>query len=307
LTVAPFGEGSRGGVSVHVTTRSAFLAAVVCVALSLIFFAHAAAATPRPLPFTYTYETLGEGELDVTEYVDLDPIRVPSANSSVEAPYVWALPTLFQTEFEYGITDRLELGLYVTLAPTPNDADLASQAIPTLIAGDGVKERLRYRLLDEGRLPIDAGLFGELTENEQEFGIEAKLLLQKRIRNLRIAANISGQHAWYFAQPRQDWIFNPSAGVTYQVTPVFQPGVEAWMWWDHTDPTTSTLLHDTPLNYRPNVYVGPAILFDFGKFWWSTGVYFRVTSLGYGEVKEGTIGSDAFGPLWFRTLIGIQF
>jgi hypothetical protein len=66
-------------------------------------------------------------------------------------------------------------------------------------------------------------------------------------------------------------------------------------------------LGDTPLNLRPNVYVGPAMLFNFGKFWWSTGVYFRVTNLSYDAVKEGTLSQDIFGGVWIRTIMGISF
>jgi hypothetical protein len=36
-------------------------------------------------------------------------------------------------------------------------------------------------------------------------------------------------------------------------------------------------------------------------------VYFRFTNLAYDAVKEGTIGQDIFGPLWFRTIMGISF
>jgi hypothetical protein len=283
-------------------------------ALAVFFAADAflsaplAHATPRPLPFTYNYETLGEGELEVEQYVDLDPIRVYGSTSATP---IWALASQFQTEFEYGITNRLELGLYVTLAPEPTGGQYStSSGLPSLMESNGVKQRLRYRLLDEGVLPIDIGLYGELTENDHEFEIEAKVILQKRFGNLRIAANVVGEHEWYFASPQQDWIFDPSAGVTYQVTPVFQPGIDSWMWFEHTNQPaalTETMIKDTTMNLRPNVYVGPAMLFNFGKFWWSTGVYFRVTNLSYNDAKEGTVGNDIFGPLWFRTIMGISF
>ena len=211
---------------------------------------------------------------------------------------VFTLLSQFQTEFEYGITNRLELGLYLTLAPIP--ANLAQgQAVPTLTEGQGVKQRLRLRLFDEGVLPVDIGLYGELTENDHEFEIEAKIILQKRLGNLRVAANLVAEHEWYYASPQQDWVVDPSAGVTYQVTPVFQPGIDSWMWSEFTNQATS----GTPFNNKPNVYVGPAILLDFGKFWWSTGAYVRVTNVNH--VLDP--GVDAFGPFWFRMMVGISF
>jgi hypothetical protein len=59
------------------------------VAGASLFMSSSASGTPRPLPFTYNYETLGEGELEVEQYVDLDPIRVPSLQNGVAGP-IWS-------------------------------------------------------------------------------------------------------------------------------------------------------------------------------------------------------------------------
>jgi hypothetical protein len=272
-------------------------ALTVAAVIGAIFMAGPAGATPRPLPFTYNYETLGEGELEVEQYADMVPLQAstdlhPNGGG-------WLLASQFQTEFEYGITNRLELGLYMTIAPVPNSS-VFPQSPPPLTEGTGVKERLRYRLFDEGVLPIDIGLYGELTETDLEFEIEAKVILQKRFGNLRIAANIVGEHEWYFASSQQDWVFDPSAGITYQVTPVFQPGIDSWMWLEHSSATPAPGPQD--LNLLPNVYVGPAILLNFGKLWWSTGAYLRVT-----DFNHVTLLTDAFGPVWFRMIVGLSF
>ncbi len=276
--------------------RARAVAAIPAVGLLL---AHATAfATPRPLPFTYNYETLGEGELEVEQYADLTPVKVQTPTSTENG--VTVPLSQFQTEFEYGITNHLELGLYVTLVPPPPDFVAQGSTLPALTEGNGVKERLRLRLFDEGVLPIDIGLYGELTENEREFEIEAKIILQKRFGNLRLAANVVGEHEWYYASTQQDWVFDPSAGATYQVTPVFQPGIESWMWSEFTN---LPLPNGTPFNDKPNVYVGPAILLDFGKFWWSTGAYLRVTNFDHVMVP----GVDSFGLVYFRMILGISF
>jgi hypothetical protein len=267
------------------------------LAAAVLLGGRGALATPRPLPFTYNYESLGEGELEVEQYADLVPVKV-LPNSGNPAG-VWVPASQFQTEFEYGITNHFELGLYLTLAPTPPGSEFG-QPTPTLTEGNGTKERIRWRLFDEGVLPIDIGLYGELTENEREFEIEAKIILQKRFGRLRIAANLVGEHEWYWASPQQDWVLDPSAGVTYQVTPVFQPGIDSWMW---AEATNQVIAGGTPFNNKPNVYVGPAILLNFGKFWWSTGAYLRVTNFDH----TMSPGVDSFGPVWFRMILGISF
>jgi hypothetical protein len=266
----------------------------VLVGVQLLLREETASATPRPLPFTYNYETLGEGELEVEQYVDMVPVRVLNAQS---AP-IWVPASQFQTEFEYGITNHLELGLYVTLAPALN-ANEFPHAPPPLTEGNGAKERLRLRLFDEGVLPADIDFYGELVENEEEFEIEAKIILQKRFRNLRIAANLVAEHDFLFGSREEDTVIDPSAGITYQVTPVFQPGIDSWMWSEFTNLAATT----TPFNNKPNVYVGPAILLNFGKIWWSTGAYVRVTNFDH-TMQPGV---DSFGPLWFRMIVGLSF
>ena len=86
-------------------------------ALALLLASATASATPQPLPFTYVYETLPKGSLELEQYADYTPIRVGDASNN---PVTYGA-TQFQTEFEYGISDRLELGLYVTIAPASSE------------------------------------------------------------------------------------------------------------------------------------------------------------------------------------------
>src|SRR5689334_9210226 len=98
--------------------RSPLLGGLVLLAVSAL--APRALANPRALPFTYPYETLPQGEAEIEQYIDMTPTK---ATFSSGIPTTTAL-FLFQTEYEYGITDRLELGLYVQLAPsTPGSND----------------------------------------------------------------------------------------------------------------------------------------------------------------------------------------
>ena len=187
-----------------------------------------ALATPQPLPFTYVYETLPKGSLEVEQYVDYTPLKI--LDSSGNPTYFGA--SQFQTEFEYGITDRLELGLYATIAPNPP----GYLNVPPLTEGTGIKERLRLRLAEAGEWPVDVGLYGELVENERELELEAKIILQRRIGDLRIVANLWAEREYEdFDTKEGDWVINPTLGVTYQVTPGFHPGIEGWMRAEYPD------------------------------------------------------------------------
>jgi hypothetical protein len=61
-------------------------------------------------------------------------------------------------------------------------------------------------------------------------------------------------------------------------------------------------------NQGPHVYVGPAFMANFGKLWWTTGVYLRVTDFDRTvAVGDMTTAGDSFGHFWFRTIVGLSF
>jgi len=278
------------------TDRSARAPALV--ATLLLAGAGVARANPRPLPFTYQSETLPRGTAEVEQFVDLVPLRVlgPSGNP------IWYLASQFQTEIEYGVTDKLELSLYFTFVPNAGDQ---ATAIPPLPEGNGVKQRLRYRLDDVGAWPIDVALYGELAENQREVELEAKVILQRRIGRLRLIANLWGEREYYFSGTRE-WVLNPTAGATVEVNPSFHVGAEGWMRAEYPDGFTGP----RPFNLGPVVYVGPAVMINFGKLWWTTGAYLRVSDIDRGttapDASNGYVG-DAYGRVWVRTVVGIGF
>jgi hypothetical protein len=92
-------------------------------------------------------------------------------------------------------------------------------------------------------------------------------------------------------------VLNPSAGVTVEASPRIQPGLETWMQgeWPEVNPP-----HPRPFQLGPHVYVGPTLLWQISRIWWSNGVYLRVTD------RDHTLQpSEGFGNVWFRTIIGI--
>jgi hypothetical protein len=258
------------------------------VAPALLFSAPAL-ATPRPLPFTYTADTLGEGESEVEQYVDLTPVK--ATNATTGSP-VWYTATQFQTEFEHGITDDLELGLYVAFQPQPGEAYTSTA---TLTEGTGFKERLRWHALQYGDFGL--ALYGELVEYETEFEIEAKVILEQRWGKFRLAGNAWVEREFYYAQNQQDWVLNPTIGGTYQITPAFHAGVEYWMRVEFPDPAP----HPRPFAIGPNQFVGPALMFNLGHLWWSTGIYARVN-----DVDRVAQPLDDYGPIWVRTVVGLE-
>jgi hypothetical protein len=269
---------------------SSLLGVVIFVAAST--YAVRSSATPRPLPFTYTADTLDKGETEIEQYVDMTPVK---ALSAVNGNPVWYMATQFQTEFEHGLTDRLELGLYLALMPDPGSAYVNTA---TLTEGTGFKERLRYRLSDAGEWPLDIALYGELVEYMTEFEIETKLILERRIGKLRIAANAWAETEFYYSTGQRDWVLNPTVGATYQIIPEFHLGVEYWM---RVEYPTNPVPNPRPFSVGPNQFVGPALMLNFGHLWWSTGVYLRAN-----DINRAAQPLDNYGPVWVRTVIGLE-
>jgi len=258
----------------------------VAAAAALGAASRPAQANPRPLPYTYIYETLPAGDAEVELYADLTPLRAIDANG---AP-AWILASQFQTEIEYGLTDRLELGLYLTLAPM----DPSVMFAPSMPEGTGVKQRLRYRFADAGRWPIDLAVYGEVTETEREIELEGKVILQRRLGPFRIAANAWAEREFYFSGARE-WVLNPTAGVVLEKWITAQPGIEYWMHAEHADGGGWVV--------GPEHYLGPTMILQFGKIWWSNGFYFRLNGLTTPPIGSG----DPYGAVWARTIVGISF
>lgn len=262
----------------------------VLLAAPLLLWAGAASANPRPLPFTYQHEQIASGSAELEQYVDLTPTRAREASSGAA---LWYGSTQFATEFEYGLTDRLELGLYVTYAPA---AASGFADIPRAMDGNGMKQRLRFKLAETGEWPIDVSLYGEAVENEREFELEAKVILQRRLGLARIIANLSGEREFYY-DGKHDIVLNPSAGFTFELSPTVQPGIEWWMRGEYPEEGNAP----RAFVLGPHHYLGPTLLLQFGALWWTTGVYLRLNDRGHTQqIGEG------FGSVWARSVLGIE-
>jgi hypothetical protein len=274
-----------GAPALEVKPWPVLLAILLCGATT-----GAARANPRPLPFTYTSETIEQGGLEIEQFADVVPLKALSSTTGGRVTYA---ATQFQTEMEYGITSRLELGLYLTLAPGPGEAFTTTAR---LTDGNGLKQRLRYLLAPPGEWPIDVGLYGEIAESDIEVELEGKIILQRRFGRLRIATNLWAEYELYY-QPHKDIVLNPTLGATYEITPMVHAGAESWLRVEWPNPPP----HPRPFDLGPHVYAGPTVLLNFGKLWWSTGLYLRTTDTGHSMQP-----AEAFGPFWARTIVGLE-
>jgi hypothetical protein len=264
-------------------------------AITVVLAAGVAHGNPRPLPMTYMTDTQAPGGAELELFTDLVPLRAISPSTTKETSY---LASAFQLELEIGLAERLELGLYATFVPTFGDTLAGTGQFAG--AGNGAKQRLRYTLNPEpNSIPIigNAGVYVELAENEREVEFEAKLILDRRIDRLRLAANLSAEYEWYFSGQRE-WVLNPSAGATYEVTPRYHVGLEGFLRGEYpTNPSPAT----RTFGLGPHIYAGPTLLMAFDEVWWSVGAYARLTSISH-DLDPG----EPYGRVWFRSAIGFD-
>lgn len=275
-------------------TRHLPAASARCLALAAFVVAPAVLGNPHPLPFSYPYQTLPAGKVEAEAIVDLVPVQVPREAEDGTRDAVTALRYQLQAEFELGITERLELGFYLSFHQ-------GATADTPALRFDGLKQRLRYRFAEEGDLPLDIGVYVEVAEFYNEIEIEQKLLLSRRFGYLTAIANLWVEQEYYFQT--QDWklIYNPTVGAVYELSPAFMLGLEYWARgrFDHEDASADSS-GDSPSG--PRHYLGPTVLLQSGEAWWSTGVYARLDHL-----SEAAVPDDPYGKVWIRTMVGMGF
>jgi hypothetical protein len=249
-----------------------------------------AAANPRPLPYSYQVETLPKGSLELEQFVDLTPIKA----YNVAGQESWVLRTALTTEFELGLTDRLELGLYFFASDNPGGGT-GTGNFP--LQFDGIAQRLRWRLDDPGEWPVDVALYLEVAELTTEIEVEAKVILAKRLGPVLLVANIWFEREFYY-DGRAEWVANPTAGVSWEINHNVRIGAEYWMHAEFGGPANAAGVQ--PFNQQAQQYLGPVVMLEFGRLWWTTGFYARLNDWDR-PVQVG----DLYGKFWVRTVIGI--
>ena len=258
-----------------------------------LLLAPTASANPRPLPFSYPYQTLPAEKFEVEQYVDMVPVRVAREKPDGTQEGVYSLRSVLQTELEFGLSDRLEFGWYFVFQQ-------GASATTPFMRFQGVKQRLRLRLSEEGLWPVNVGLYLEVAEFHDEFEVEEKILLSRRFGPLNAVVNLWVEQEYYFQTRETKFIYNPTAGLSYELSPKAMIGVEYWARgrFDANDPSDlQTGVTDAPTGGRH--YVGPTFLAQSGELWLSLGAYLRLDALG-----DSPVVNDPYGKLWFRALIG---
>lgn len=267
------------------------LAVSVSVLVTILPLAEAR-ATPHPLPFTYPYGTLPKGALELEQYLDMVPMRVVRETDS-GSESVPAIRSNLETEIEYGISDHVEAAWYFVFRQSASSGTPAMRMM-------GVKQRVRIRFAETGELPVDLGIYLEVAEFYNEFEFEQKLLLSKRLGRFTLASNLWVEQEFYFQDKDWRYLYNPTGGFSYQVTPSFLLGLEYWARgrFDVASPEQEDVAEAPSKTHH---YLGPTAMVQSEKGFASLGLYSRLDNIGKAAVPE-----DPWGQVWVRVLFGLD-
>jgi hypothetical protein len=257
---------------------------LVC-ALAVFFTASLAHANPKKLPFSYGTHLMPPGGFELEQYVDAIPVEVAREKDDGTLEGVYSTRYVLQTEMEYGLSERVELGFYLVWRQS------ASATTPFL-RFQGTKQRVRFKILD--------GLAGylEIAEFHDELELEEKILLSHAIGPLELVANLWVEQEYYFADDLWKFIYNPTVGATYELAPGATLGLEYWARGRFDDVDAVEIADESDTGTRTRHYLGPTVSLARGEYWLTLGAFVRLDTA---DVEVG----DPFGRVWVRAIIGL--
>jgi hypothetical protein len=208
--------------------------------------------------FTYTYEatTSPKGTVEFEQWITWKAKRGDGGNSNQFD---------FRHELEIGLTDRLQLGLYLS------DWSIKESGGHTEADWKNVGIEVIYNLSNPTTDFIGSALYGEVKIGDEAFVLEGKLILQKNFGPWIIAYNAIVEAEWEGSSYDEEvGVFEQTLGISYQVSPKFSIGAE--------------LLHEVEFeNWEEQgenaVYVGPNASFRFGRAFATATVLFQATGI----------------------------
>jgi hypothetical protein len=242
--------------------HSHYTAAVFC-ALACLTLAPVPRSEAIERRFTYTYETTTSprGHVELENWVTWKHTDARGANDA----------DLFQFrhELEFGVTDRLQVGLYV-FDWRYDEHDREDHSAEWEHSG----VELIYNLSNPTTDFVGSALYLEALVGERSFELEGKLLLQKNFGPIIAAYNLVLEAEWEGEQfgsfEEREGEFAQVLGVSYDVNKSFSVGAE--------------MLHEIPIpDWRDVedsvVWAGPNASVRFGRAFATVTALFQITDV----------------------------
>jgi hypothetical protein len=239
----------------------------------------------------------GEGIFNYLYTTDLVPRGRAEFEQSVQGKFgKWQgdyTNVLFRTEYEYGITDNLQVALYlnnrhVSAAADNRDGTTGGEDVPASADPlrryrswrfESVSAEFICRVLSPYRHPIGVALYLEPGYGPREREIETRLIVQKNFLDDQLiwAANVMVEWEWEevvanpfatpgseeaLAHPERDMMLDLTTGVSYRFAPRWSAGLE---FRNHNEFAS----HNFSAQEHTAFFLGPNLHYAT-KRWWAT-------------------------------------
>ena len=221
------------------------LAVLIVLVMTLTAVSNLSAyADRRQYVWTYPYVTMPK---NVTELEFYQTTKVKDKADDWE----------YRIEVEHGLTDRWDFSVYQIFKQKEGDA----------FKWDAVQFRTRYRISEEGVLPIDPLLYFEYKRKtdstaENKNKLEAKLILAKTLSKLNIAVNPLYEVYLNYKQE-----VGLDAGISWELDPKLVLGLES----------TSRINIYKDGSTKSGSYFGPTVSVASGGWWYTAGAALGLT------------------------------
>ncbi|MBW1878688.1 MAG: hypothetical protein JRI25_08120 [Deltaproteobacteria bacterium] len=248
------------------------IALLVATLLGPLALPAEARADRRIFAQTYGYATLPQGAKELEHYADAGTFHLTDPGDP-DAGEKLVVDWKHQLELEYGITNRLDLGIYQVFRQKPFEA----------FRYEGFKVRSRYRFAEEGALPVDVAIYLEVAWYVDEVAIEQRLILARRIGPVEVATNLKVEQE--IEGGAVEVVLAPMGGVGWHVTDAIALGVEYHGRTAFEGGTGSPFTH----------HLGPAASVRARGWYWTVSALPRLA------------GDDSRPEVMVRSLLGLLF
>lgn len=168
-------------------------------------------------------------------------------------------------EFEFGVTDRLQMAVYLADWRYEESATEDGKADFRDVAVEAV-----YGLSDPTEDIIGSAVYGEFKIGDDFVELETKLLLQKNFGPWSWVYNIGGAIEWEDSYHDDEAELMQSTGLSYLITPAWSVGAEV----------VHECAVDDVEDFGDNVvYAGPTVSYRASNWWVAVSGMFQLTDV----------------------------
>jgi len=237
----PGQPGSRGFLPAGVIRRWPFLVLMLSILPALSCFADA-----RHFTFVYEATVAEPGEVEAESWATWQTGKTTDHGfQEID----------FRHEIEFGVTNKLQAGLYLA------DWTYVSSKESAGFAFSDAALELIYNIYDPETDPIGLAVYEEIQGGDRLFGSESKVIAQKNVGPVIFGYNATLETVWHGKElAEREAEFQQSIGASYELSRHFSVGAEC---------VHEVAFPDWSRGEHPVVSGGPNFSIRSGR-WWAT-------------------------------------